>query len=236
MLELQNFNATLALSFVIAAFLGCLIGYATSPGDWPWVLKIIGGLWIIVLLYLQTIFKEKQRQNRINNAETHYRDNPISSKAAWDLAQVKLESYIDRNIDHVRWIFFLSVFVMLAGCGLIFFGISLCYDSSSKITPAVNASVSGVLTQLLGGTILILYRSTMRQAKEYVYILERINAVGMSVQILEKHPGNSSGDREQAIIEIAKHVLSNYTISNASNNRIMNENSNTANKSNSANA
>lgn len=210
--DLKNFNIILVFSLIISSILGCIVGFATSPGDIPWVLKIIGGLWVIVLLYLQTVFKERQRQARINNAEKYYRENPVSSKAAWDLSQIKLESYIDRNLEHVRWIFILAVLVIIAGCSIIFFGILLVYENSSQTTPAVIASVSGVITQLLGGTLLFLYKSTMQQAKEYVRILERINTVGMSVQMLEKHSGDDNVAKDSAFIDMAKQVISNFSI------------------------
>jgi uncharacterized membrane protein YfcA len=213
--NLKTLHIKLACYFSCAAIVGVIVGYFTSPGDFPWTIKIIGFLWILVLLYIQAAYKENQRQIRIQSAESYYRNNPVSTRAAWDLAQVKLESYIDRNLDHIRWIFFIALAVILVGCGLVFLGVTQAFKNTSEVTPAILSSASGVITQFLGGTLLVLYRSTMQQAKDYVQILERINAVGMSVQILERQPDEESDLCELARIEMAQQVLANFASINS---------------------
>ena len=101
------------------------------------------------------------------------------------LAQTKLESYLNRNLEQARSIFWLTLVVMLAGFGLILFGILRAFDDPSKLPVAVIASASGVLISFIGGSFLIIYRATLAESKDFVAVLERINAVGMSVQIVE---------------------------------------------------
>ncbi|MEZ8918368.1 hypothetical protein AB6D98_23105 [Vibrio lentus] len=47
----------------------------------------------------------------------------------------------------------------------------------------------------------------MSQAKEYVAILERINAVGMSVQVLDKIEESNTILKDQTIAELSKQLL-----------------------------
>jgi hypothetical protein len=50
------------------------------------------------------------------------------------------------------------------------------------------AAISGIITQFIGATFMVIYRSTMRQANEFMSVLERINTVGMAVHELDRIP------------------------------------------------
>jgi len=52
----------------------------------------------------------------------------------------------------------------------------------------------------------------MAQAKEYVTVLERINAVGMSIQILQSIEGAEPLLRNTARAELAKDLLRMYGV------------------------
>src|SRR5437667_120375 len=78
----------------------------------------------------------------------------------------------------------LIVVVMGMGFALIGIGAYRAFGDPDHFKASVLSSVSGVVVSFIGGTFLVLYKSTMAQAKDYVTILERINAVGMSVHIL----------------------------------------------------
>lgn len=47
------------------------------------------------------------------------------------------------------------------------------------------AAASGAVTQVIGTTFLVIYRSTAEQALEFNRTLERINSVGMAWYVLE---------------------------------------------------
>ncbi len=131
-------------------------------------------------------------------------------KAAWDLARLKLENYLDRNLSQVRQIFWLTVAVMAIGFGLIFFGIIHAMDNQTSWPIAAICATSGVVTNAIGGTFLIIYRNIMAQAKEYVTVLERINAVGMAVQIVETIADGQSDLRDTTRAKIAENLLTMY--------------------------
>jgi membrane associated rhomboid family serine protease len=54
--------------------------------------------------------------------------------------------------------------------------------------PAAVAAASGVISEFIGVTFLAIHRSTMAQANKFMAVLERINTVGMAVQILDAIP------------------------------------------------
>jgi hypothetical protein len=48
--------------------------------------------------------------------------------------------------------------------------------------------LAGVITEFIGATFLFIYRSAIQQAVDYSKSLERINSVGMAMQILDTMP------------------------------------------------
>ncbi len=191
---------------------------------------------------------------RIRRAERQARGehNPLSmldadetSKASWDVAVVKLESYLDRNLAQVDAIFRLATSVMVAGFLLISGGVFMAFlDAGGVATlsaqaaaiggqgaapsapfvsptdPSVTAggslsiamisAAAGVLVEFIGATLMVIYRSTMSQAERYMRVLERINAVGMSVMII----GSIKDDKalyNQGLVKVAEQMLAMYS-------------------------
>lgn len=139
----------------------------------------------------QSVVEEKARKERIEAKEEEVKRSPEKTKAAWDLAQERLENYLDRNIAQVRSIYWLCVFVMLVGFALVAYGTSLIVRDSQNLQASTLSSIAGILISFLGGSFMVIYKSTMTQAKEYVAMLERINAVGMSLQIIDSLDASS---------------------------------------------
>tara|TARA_R110002050_G_C8779767_1_gene501154 strand:- start:149 stop:874 length:726 start_codon:yes stop_codon:yes gene_type:complete len=159
----------------------------------------------------QRALEASQQHKKIEEVERRYEENPKETQAAWDLARVKLESYLNRNINQVRAIFWLTVLVMTFGFILLGYGVFHVYESPENFKPSIVVAVSGILVNFIGATFLVIYKSTMQQAKEYMGIIERINAVGMSVQILENLGESNLELKEKTTAELSKQLLQLYT-------------------------
>lgn len=146
------------------------------------------------LQFKQTIDSSRKSVERIAQAESRVEAQPEKIKPAWDLARVTLESYFNRNLSQVTAIFWLSVIVMFIGFAIIIWGIAQAVQLPNSTLPAVITGMSGVITELIGATFLFIYRSTMEQAVTYTKTLERINSVGMAMQILDTIPNNAKDD------------------------------------------
>jgi hypothetical protein len=81
---------------------------------------------------------------------------------------------------------------MLASFFVILWGVSLSIAKPDSIKASYLAAISGIITEFIGVTFMAIYRSTMAQANQFMEILERINMVGMAVQILETIPEGDS--------------------------------------------
>src|SRR5579864_3792770 len=99
--------------------------------------------------------------------------------------RVKLEAYFDRNLSQVRMIFFVAVPVMVVGFAFVMWGVTLAISKPDSIKTSYIATISGIITEFIGVTFMVIYRSTMAQANQFMDVLERINTVGMAVQILD---------------------------------------------------
>ncbi|GAA5648602.1 hypothetical protein Vpro01_04423 [Vibrio proteolyticus] len=99
---------------------------------------------------------------------------------------------------------------MLAGFSLIGFGVYTVLVEPNDLYAGVISSVSGVLVNFLGATFLVIYKSTMEQASSYVAMLERINAVGMSVQVLDKLETTDQSLKDKSIADLSQQLLKLY--------------------------
>jgi hypothetical protein len=173
-------------------------------------LGVLAGLLALGVYASQQAIDLSEREEKIEQVERRFQEHPDEPQAAWELARVKLETYLNRNLTQVRSIFWLTMLVMMVGFILIGYGVTKVFESPETFKPAVVAACSGILVNLIGASFLIIYRSTMSQAKDYVTILERINGVGMAVQILETIGDKDSPLRQETTAAIAKQLLTLY--------------------------
>jgi hypothetical protein len=180
---------------------------------YDWVVYVVEGIFLVGLTGYQilNVVTEQKRAlasiKRIADIERRADEEPEKTKFAWDLARTKLEAYFDRNLSQVSMIFGTAIIVMFIGFGFVGWGVELIYARPDNVKPALVASVSGVITQFIGATFIFIYRSTMAQANRFMEVLERINTVGMAVQLLDAIPDSESQLKDQTRAEIIRLLL-----------------------------
>jgi peptidoglycan/LPS O-acetylase OafA/YrhL len=177
------------------------------------VIGAIAGLIAFGVSASQSIIEQRVREQKIETVEERLREHPEKPQLAWDLARVKLENYLDRNLSQVRSIYWLTLIVMFCGFGFVMYGLFQVSQNPEKLPLSIVASASGVLISFIGGSFLLIYRSILAQSKEYVTVLERINAVGMAVQVIASIPEANAELKSQTKAELAKQLLSLYASS-----------------------
>ena len=185
---------------------GVLPKLATAVGVTGFVAGAFYGL--VVISYQRFLLRQKKEQVE-EDAEKEARANPQVSKFAWDAARRKFESYLDRNLSQVSSIYRVVVSAMIVGGVLIGIGVWRAIVAPAELTGPLLPAVSGVILQFIAGTFLVIYRATMEQATRHVEVLERINAVGMSISILDAIEGDPAV-RNSARVEIARELLGLY--------------------------
>lgn len=160
----------------------------------------------------QYVSFRREQVNRIEQkvvqAESKAQAEPEKSKYAWDAARINLEAYFERNRLQVAQVFVIAVIVMSIGFILVCFGVYLAMTRTETIKPALVAGVSGIITQFIGATFMVIYRSTMTQANEFMVILERINTVGMAIQVLGLIPESETTLKNESRAKIVELLLS----------------------------
>lgn len=210
--------------FFMIAFFAMIIGLIFYPRLEDLVHKEAQFIFVVIIMsfsigatllssvkaYKQKI-KDQEKESIINEQEKKVAENPNEPKLAWDLARIKLESYLDRNLSQIKSIYYLSIFAMIIGFGLIIYGSYMSFQKIDNIQPAIITAVSGLIVNFIGATFLIMYKSTMEQAKDYVNVLERINAVGMSVQIIESIDEKHLQLKEETKADLSKKLIDLYS-------------------------
>jgi uncharacterized protein YhhL (DUF1145 family) len=143
------------------------------------------GLMFSLVAIRERLQEELATQENLKKVEERARQHPDKPQFAWDLARAKLENYLDRNIGQLKSIFLLTSCVMLVGFFLVVYGLAKAYERPDRLAVSVVGSASGVLISFVGGSFLLIYKSTLAQTEHYMKVLERINAVGMAVHVLE---------------------------------------------------
>lgn len=174
----------------------------------PIIGAIVGltGIIVSVLAYASEAKKARKHQDgREREAKAAADQQPDKARPAWELAFVRMDGYFRRNLGQVQAIFWVAVGVMIAGFVVVTSGIISVFERPDRLTPAAVVTGSGVITQFIGATLMVIYRSTLEQAGGA--ILERINPVGMAVQILDEIPETETQAKSSARVEIANALV-----------------------------
>ena len=145
-----------------------------------------------------------QRQRRITERNE---EKVKDAKDQWEKAQIKLETYFDANLFQVGLVFWIAVVVMAIGFCFVLWGLLLSLRQTSALTSTSGISVgAGIITEFIGATFMVIYRSTVAQANEFVTVLERTNRLGIAIQILDSIPEANGDLKAQARAQVAAAV------------------------------
>jgi hypothetical protein len=181
--------------------------------SWWWDIPLLLGtiaIWLVGLWLKTKADKsaDAQQEQKLSALEKKVETAPDKVKPAWELAQFTLERYFQRNLKQVNAIYWLSIAVMGAGFFVVVWGVRISIADHKGVTIGLIASASGILTEFISLTFMVIYRSTMSQANEYVSVLERINTVGMAMQILDSMADGKSELKDTTRAQIIALLLS----------------------------
>jgi hypothetical protein len=151
----------------------------------------IGGANLAPLLWMEFEVERHKLEAAVAKIEKH----PEKARPTWDLATVTLNTYFNRNLAQITYIFWLSIGAIIVGFFVILWGVVQSVANPVVIAPAIITVSAGVVTEFLGATFILIYKSAIQQAVGYAEALERINSVGMAMQILDTMPDGKNGAR-----------------------------------------
>jgi hypothetical protein len=151
--------------------------------------------------------ERKRRDAELRKIEAAVSEEPQKLRPAWDLARLKLEEYFDKNLAQVSHIFYVGLLVLVFGFIFIAAGVGLAVANPQNIRMSAIAAGAGVITEFVGATFMVIYKSTLQQASTYMSILDRINSVGMAVQIVDSISEEDVGLKNATRAELVKLLL-----------------------------
>src|SRR5215212_9131456 len=179
----------LPLVTIILGFLVIIAGIVYLTAKLP--LSVIVTLIGVLIAFIGAAFLVFQKST---TAQVRSHLNELESKkdGPEERARLKIQYYTHENLRQVRWIFWLSLVAMFLGFLIIISGAVLAFklaneNPNTTQVPSIVAivtSLSGVIVEFIAATFLFVYRSTMKQASEYVDVLLRLNIIGMSIRLV----------------------------------------------------
>ena len=160
------------------------------------LLAFLGAIFCLLVIYRKYQRVQEEAKASLKAARDTAAQNPTKAGPAWELGREQLQAYFARNLAQVKQVFYVSVGVMIVGFAFVIYGVYLqldAHDNAKIISPAQIASLSGLITQFIGATFMVIYRSTMTQANEFVVVLDRINTVGIAMKVLDQIPDDDAG-------------------------------------------
>jgi len=146
-----------------------------------------------VIFQLISYLKEKSKKqieadSKIKSIDQQIEKDPQNVGYAWYKAREKLVAYFDINLTQLNLIFWISLISMIIGLCLIVFGITRSITSPQIQSPAYISAISGIITEFISATFIVVYRATLKEGRSNVLTLEKINSVGTAIQILDSIP------------------------------------------------
>lgn len=211
----HSFTKLLKQPIFLAGLIFLLISvvwYFLEPGFEPLLALIATISFIMATAANADIFRLSEVSLRnIEIARAKVEAEPAKAKPAWDLATAKLEAYLALNLKQISSIFYTSIIVMLVGFIFIMIATFLALQNPNVITPAIIAGIGGVITEFIGATFLLLYRSAIEHSGKYINTLDKTSSVGVAIQILDnittENDEKAKDKITEAKIEIAKLLL-----------------------------
>ncbi len=200
----------LAIVALVAAVAGALATYATRE---DFLMERLGKFLLAVATLSYFVIdsalrarEEERLVARIDRAEQVAVDNPDKPGPLWEAARARLELYFQRNLSQIRSIFWITCLVMIAGFVMIAYGLSTA-QSDQALKGSALAVGAGLLTEFVAATFIVVYKSTMSQADAFVATLERINSVGMAIQILDSIPDSEGDLKNKSRADLVMQIL-----------------------------
>jgi hypothetical protein len=149
---------------------------------------------------------------RLEKAERAAQAEPDKAQPLSEVSGARLEVYFERNLIQLRSVYLLTTAVLIGGFGLIGYGVFKAFQQDTKLEAAGLTAAAGVLTEFVGATVLVVFRSTLAQASSFAKALERINAFGMAAKLVESIPESAGEMRERAKARLALGIVASIAI------------------------
>jgi len=134
--------------------------------------------------------------------------------------QQQQAAFVAINLKQNQQVFHFVIGMIIFGLILICIGLVRDYIASSPDNSNVSwaAIISGLVTQFIAATILVIFRAIFQQTTEYFRTAERMTSIEIALNLLEKLPdGGKKMDTQAEVAKIVlQHQLGSYSLEGSS--------------------
>lgn len=160
---------------------------------------------IFFLGFLGNSASFSELENNKEQLKEEEKENPEKIKPMWDYAKNELMIQLELIKKQANLIFKISIISIVIGLVTILISIFFIINNDlSQIL--VISTIGGILTEFIGATFLVMYKSLILQLNENLKILERLNFIGIGIKILDTMDENHENIGEVKK-ELAKKII-----------------------------
>jgi len=123
--------------------------------------------------------------------------NETLTKSEYSQYISKIENSYTSNLWHIRAVFLLSIWLIIIGLFFLVIELKILFingfilninlvDMSSKLSWAlIIVGGIGIFFEVFGLILLIIYKSSLKEIPKYLYSIERLNLIKISLEIIE---------------------------------------------------
>jgi hypothetical protein len=131
-------------------------------------------------------------------------------QSLWLGSQLTLEKYWNRNLAQNGFIFSMSVLASSFGFLVLLWAVFIAVQDRAASGPSLVAATAGAVTQVIGATFLVIYKSTSQQGAVYTQTLERLTSAGLAwsmILTMEEETPEARSSKDAAKLTLASAVL-----------------------------
>jgi hypothetical protein len=151
---------------------------------------------------------EKGLEKVISNTVNKNKDDSTNIQELLD-ESLRIQLYFMNKSNSLNTkVLMVGIFLIITGVVILISGLTIKTDTEKISSGAV---IGGLVTQFIGGTIIVLFRLVFKQTYEYHLSLEKLTAIQVALKLMNRLPSNDQGNLIPQLIDtILNHQLSKH--------------------------
>jgi hypothetical protein len=151
----------------------------------------------------------RQTEDELDLIDTEASKDEQDAQKLFKLHQLELNKYYDQTLKQSRWIFFVGLFSLVLGFGVIGITVWVVRDgkNGSTYSVAILGGIGGILSNFIGAVYLKMHSETIKSLTEFHNRLVRTHYLHFGNFLLAKI--ETRGLREQSLAKMAINLSTN---------------------------
>lgn len=212
-------TATMIIFFLLSGSVLCIlastftvtINYSMNSSWIPFIIVVfLLSLTCAILLLVTSKIKKDESQSQDDNSNDNVRYEKKDSVRKSVIARmnqnlVRIKEYYEWSQDQAKAMFIVAIITCIAGFGMIAASLLLSIFMKLDFEAALLTAIGGMITEVFGGTTLLVYRSTVSQLNYYHKSLHEDQRYLYTAELTDEI--NSSAIKDEMLEAIIRNAL-----------------------------